>query len=153
MVSGETEFATRFENPVGGLEERGLDEAVFVVAPLGPGIGEHDVEDIDRSRGAHPVDEVARFEPENAEVGEIPGEGAPGDLAGPAEEPFDRDEMVVGPLGGGSENITAVARAKIDFDRSGGAEFGRPIKHMEGVLVVEPWEPGAVEHGLFLFRG
>ena len=109
-------------------ESRG-DEPAFVVALLGPGIGEPYVECIDTFRGDGFGDDFRGVAFDDADVGEFEFVDPPQEFADARTVNFDADE---GPFGMGLGRLSGgIAHAETDFhDPAGGT--GKPAVPVQG---------------------
>ena len=94
-----------------GEEFLAIDEAVFVVAFFGPGVGAEEVEAGDAGGGEQPGDGVGAFEAHDFGVGAVGGEGFAGGFFDTAFEALNGEEVAFGMDGGDGGGEGAVAAA------------------------------------------
>jgi hypothetical protein len=98
-----------------GEELLAVDEAIFVMAFLGPGIGAEQVEAGDASGGQKPRDGVGAFEAQDLGIGALGGDDFARGFFDTAFEPLDREEVALGVGGGDGGGESAIATAKINL--------------------------------------
>ena len=117
-----------------GEEFLAIDEAVFVVAFFGPGVGAEEVEAGDAGGGEEPGDGVGAFEAHDFGIGAVGGEGFAGGFFDTAFEALDGEEVAFGMDGGDGGGEGAVAAAEVDLEGSGGV--GEDFRFFEVAEVI-----------------
>lgn len=120
VVGFEEELAgAGFEDAFEASEEfLAVDEAVFVVAFFGPGVGAEEVEAGDAGGGEEPGNGVGAFEAHDFGIGAMGGEDFAGGFFDPAFEALDGEEVAFGMEGGDGGCESSVAAAEVNFERS-----------------------------------
>lgn len=122
VIGHEEEFAAGDEDLADGIEKRRLEEPAAVMPGLGPGVRAEQVETGNGGGRKEPLDGVAAFQAEQADVFQASTAGFLADFADPAEEAFDAEEIAIRELPGHGEEERAIAAAEIDLQRARAGE-------------------------------
>lgn len=124
VVGDDTELASGFEASPDIEEGLVLDHTLFVVFFLGPGVGEVEVDDIDRLVGASPLEQLRCVGVEHTDIGMrvlglLLSADAIGDVGGKLAGPLDAQEVGVRLKMGLLDQKRALAGADFDFEAFG----------------------------------
>lgn len=127
--------SARFENAFEtGEEFLAIDEAVFVVAFFGPGVGAEEVETGNTGGREEPSDGVGAFEAHDFGVRAVGGEDFAGGFLNATFETFHSEEVTFGMDGSDSGGEGAVATTEVDFQWAG--RVGEDLRFFEVAEVI-----------------
>ncbi len=124
VVGDDAELASRFEATPDVEQGLMLDDPFFVVLFLWPGVGEVEVDDIDRLVGAPPFEQLGRVGVEHADIGVgvfalLLSADAIGDIGSELASPFDAQEVGVRLKMRLLDQKRALARADFELEAFG----------------------------------
>ena len=122
VVGGDVDVAAGFEGVVEGVEEDGVEEAVFGVLLFRPRVGVEDVIGVDGGGGDEECGGVVAFHAEEADVLVAAAADSVVDLPDAFEHAVDAEEVDFGMIFCARHQEASLAAAEVDFD---GLLFGK----------------------------
>lgn len=116
VVGAEVNDAAGLQDTLGDFCEAFVDETVFEMLSLGPGVGKINVQGGRGFGGYEIFQKISRLDAHAAEVREAGAAAFAVELADASAEAFDTDEVALGMGGGVVEEEGGVAAAEFDFE-------------------------------------